>query len=83
MRRYTQLWPGNVGNVCVHEFVLPHDKDEGKDGGEDDHGEQNQQNHQTQITFILKFKIWMWKETEKTAGGGQEKQHSGRKTETK
>lgn len=54
-RQETQLWPVDVGYVCV--CVLPHDKDEGKDGGEDDHGEQNQQNDQTQITFILKCRI--------------------------
>lgn len=41
------LWPAGVGCVCVCVFVLPHNKDEGKNGGEDDHGEQSQQNHQT------------------------------------
>lgn len=43
--------------VCVH--ILPHNKDEGKDGDEDDHGEQNQQNRQTHVTFILSCRVWM------------------------
>lgn len=38
------LWMWDMP-VCV--FFLPHNKDEGKDGGEDDHREQNQENHQT------------------------------------
>lgn len=37
--------------------TLPHDKDEGEDGHQDDHGEQNQHDHQTQITFIIQVVI--------------------------
>lgn len=55
--------------MCVCASVLPHNKDEGKNSGKDDHGEQNQQNHQTQITFILRCNIWMERERKKQDGG--------------
>lgn len=38
--------------MCVCLCVLPYDKNQGKDGGKYEDGEQNQEDHQTQITII-------------------------------
>lgn len=63
--------------------VLPHDIDEGRDGDEDDHGEQNQQNHQTQITFTVDYRIWSGGRQNDTGGqrheqdGGDEEEDRG------
>ena len=54
----------DVGYIFV--CVLPHDIDEGRDGDEDDHREQNQENHQTQITFIRRHRIWKGRGRKKT-----------------
>lgn len=51
-RRATDLDEGQQSGGTV-----PHDKDEGEDGHQDDHGEQNQHDHQTQITFIIQVFI--------------------------
>jgi len=65
--------------MCVCVFVLPHNKDEGKDGGEDEHGEQNQENYKAQITFILLFGIWVVRRRQTT---GQQNKPCGRWRET-